>query len=821
MSEKEFSLDDILSDLKDELKANGISDITDEEIKKYSVEMKKYDTATLLDEVNATLTEQKHFPKIDDESKNEESDEDKQTSSILNDSKKIEYYNKDDVKEKVNASLEKNNKPEEKESTDTIDESNKNEKEKLIKEIKSMTTEELKKQEELEEQRLRDLMLSTAHIKYISLRKNREKLVKEFVLNPQYTTTQPIEVHEKSKQIIDEELKKAKDDSGNKKDKQEKFKINDIDYEKLGFGKESLDDEVPEEYTDDKQTGNIFNYLKSMQGSLAKRLISLGVISVLAIIMTLFTMGNKTSLISFIDKTQHPLNFCIANLVLLVGAIAFSYDTILEGIYSIFQKSITRNTIFSIAFIAMLGVNIGILFEPKAIQNNAVNLCVPLASICAFGSMLGRYLDAKRRLLNFSILANKDKRYAVSIMENQKMAEDFTKAALEDYPTLVYNKKTTFLSYFMDESFGSDESDRGAIRVLPIVAGLALITLVVSLVLKQDIFVGLGVFNGILLVGTGVLPFLMISLPLYDTAKKLVPNGGAVLSVESAEDYTGVNSITLDATQIFDGQDVTLYGIKTFSDAPIDKVILDATTVLKESNSILGNVFLNIINNREDYLEKCDSLLYEDGMGISAWIGNRRILIGSRELMKNHNIDVPTEDFENKFIARDRSLIYLSTGGELSAVFMIGLECNQEIKQLVSSLNNNDIVCIIRTVDPILTRTTLSKVFGLPEKAFRVIPSRLHKELAEISETTKPISATVCNDGTLRGYIYSLLFAKKLPKITQISLAINYVVMGLAILLFVAFTFLNGVNQLNNIVLCGYQIGFGMLCYIMQKFYKL
>ena len=34
MSEKEFSLDDILSDLKDELKANGISDITDEEIKK-------------------------------------------------------------------------------------------------------------------------------------------------------------------------------------------------------------------------------------------------------------------------------------------------------------------------------------------------------------------------------------------------------------------------------------------------------------------------------------------------------------------------------------------------------------------------------------------------------------------------------------------------------------------------------------------------------------------------------------------------------------------------------------------------------------------
>lgn len=815
MSKEEFSLDDILSDLKDELKANGISDITDEEIKKYSVEMKKYDTATLLDEVNATLTEQKHF-KQEEQDDDDLEDKENNINNRFDKSKEIEYYDKSN-KDEDREDVEEENVLNEEEVVKSEDD----EKSKLIKEIKSMTSEELKKQEEIEEQRLRELMLSTAHIKYISLRKNREKLVKEFVLNPQYTTTQPIEVHQQSKQVIDEELKKQEEKKEDTKT-QEKFKLEDIDYSNLDFETDDYDnEEIPDEYTKDEQTKSVLNYLQSMEKSLKGRLIGIGIIAILAIIMSIFTGISKTSIITFLDKTKNPLNFCIANLVLLVGMIGLSYDTILEGIYSIFRKTITRNTIFSIAFIAMLGVNIGILLEPTAVQNNAVNLYVPLAGVCAFGSMLGRLLDAKRRLLNFSIVSNKDKRYSVTIMENQKMAEDFTKAALEDYPTLVYNKKTKFLSHFMDESFGLDDSDRGAIRVLPIVAGLALVTLIISLVLKQDLYTALGVFNGILLSGTGILPFIMISLPLYNTAKKLVPNGGAVLSVESAEDYTDVNSITLDATQIFNGQDVTLYGIKTFSDITIDKVILDATSVLCESNSILGNVFLNIINNREDYLEKCDNLIYEDGMGISAWIGNRRILIGSRELMKNHNIEVPSEDFENKFIARDRSLVYLSVGGELSAVFMIGLECNQEIKELVSNLYDNDIVAIIRTVDPLLTRTTLAKVFDLPEKAFRVIPSRLHKELSEISETERPISATVCNDGSLKGYIYSLLFAKKLPKIIQFSLAINYVVMGLAILLFVAFTFLNGVNQLNNLVICGYQIGFAIICYVIQKFYKL
>lgn len=814
MSDKEFSLDDILSDLKEELKVNGINDITDEEIKKYSVEIRKYDTATLLDEVNATLTEQKDFTNEDNDNHSDENvniKENEQSSS--NDDYKI----KQNTDKKIDDT---------KDNTETEDEVVANEKEKLIEkqqlleEIKSVSSDEAKKRRKLEEKRLKELMLSDDHIKYISLRKNRERLVKEFVLNPQYTNTQPINVkveEESNKSLKEQSIKDKKDidddkkvDTKNKSNVEDfKMKIDDID---------ESNEEIPDEYTKDEQTKVISNYLDSMQKSLKGRLIALGIVTVLTILFSTLTLG-LGSIVSFFNKAENPLVFCITNLVLLLSIIGISYDTIIEGVYSIFQKTITRNTIFSISFIAIFAVNIAMLFTPSVVKNNSVNLYVPLASVCAFASMLGRFLDAKRRFFNFSILKNKDKRYNLTIMENQKMAEDFTKASLEDYPTLVYNKKTKFLSYFMEESFGCDESDRVAVRVLPIVLILSTITLIISLILKQDLFVALGAFNGILLSGTGVLPFLMVSLPLYDTAKKLVQNGGAVLSVESSEDYTDVNSITLDATQIFDGQAVTLYGIKTFSDTTIDKIILDATSVLCESNSILGNVFLNIINNREDYLEKCDNLIYEDGMGISAWIDNRRILIGSRELMKNHNIKVPPKDFENKFITKDKSLIYLSIAGQLSAVFRIGLECNHEIKKLVYSLYDNNIVSIIRTVDPIITRDTLAKVFGLPQNAFRVIPSRLHKELSEISQTEKPIQATVCNDGSLKGYIYSLLFAKKLPKVIQISLAINYVVMGLVILLFVAFTFLNGLNQLNSLVLCGYQLGLSIICYIIQKFY--
>ena len=47
---------------------------------------------------------------------------------------------------------------------------------------------------------------------------------------------------------------------------------------------------------------------------------------------------------------------------------------------------------------------------------------------------------------------------------------------------------------------------------------------------------------------------------------------------------------------------------------------------------MLANVFRQITGGDSKLLRPVDTLVYEDGMGISAWVDNKRVLIGSRDL---------------------------------------------------------------------------------------------------------------------------------------------------------------------------------------------
>lgn len=239
----------------------------------------------------------------------------------------------------------------------------------------------------------------------------------------------------------------------------------------------------------------------------------------------------------------------------------------------------------------------------------------------------------------------------------------------------------------------------------------------------------------------------MTSFPLYTTAKTLSRMGGAVLGGKAVEQFEGVNSLVLDAADLFYPKNITLYGIKTFSNTPIDHAILDATSVLCRTKSVLGCVFLKIIGNHTDYLSPVDSISYEDGMGISAWVNDRRILIGSRELMVHHGIDVPSKDYEDRYLEQNRNLVYLSASGELSGVFILGLGYSEDIRNMLIDLYNNNVLAVVRTVDPILTQEQLAKIFDLPLETFAVVPSRLSKELDASLEPAETAPALVCHNG--------------------------------------------------------------------------
>ena len=66
--------------------------------------------------------------------------------------------------------------------------------------------------------------------------------------------------------------------------------------------------------------------------------------------------------------------------------------------------------------------------------------------------------------------------------------------------------------------------------------------------------------------------------------------------------------------------------------------------------------------------------MYEDGMGLSAWVDGKRVLIGNSALMRHHEIYTLFCRLRGEIPRWRPELIYLSNSGELTAMFVVSYQ---------------------------------------------------------------------------------------------------------------------------------------------------
>ena len=544
------------------------------------------------------------------------------------------------------------------------------------------------------------------------------------------------------------------------------------------------------------------------------KLVGLAVVFLISLGFSLLGSSEGTPLDEF-----GPMVPCIAQLVCAVLGFGLALDRMKNGFVTLRPSKASRDSLISLAMVMVIVFSVVLLVvDPQALQASGVYLYVPVVLFELLFGAIGRLMEYRAIITNFKVVsapAQYDK-YSVTIEKNQSLAEDLVRpGGLEERAWMAESRKADFLTGFVKESLGNQFGDKTVKVTTPIFLILSLLAGVLSFFLG-DIYTAFTVFTGSLAVSAGAIGLFLTAFPLYTTAKTLSRMGGAVLGGRAMEQFEGVNSLVLDAADLFYPKNITLYGIKTFSNMPIDHAILDATSVLCRTKSVLGCVFLKIIGNHTNYLSPVDSISYEDGMGISAWVNDRRILIGSRELMIHHGIDVPSKDYENRYLEQNRNLVYLSASGELSGVFVLGLGYSEDIRNMLIDLYNNNVLAVVRTVDPILTQQRLAQIFDLPLETFAVVPSRLSKELDASLEPAQTAPALVCHNGRLASQIYSVLCAKVLGRPIHAGRWLYLISAGLGVALFVLFTLLGGVGQISNLFLCIYELISALLCLGVQ-----
>ncbi|MEG0570677.1 MAG: hypothetical protein RR497_03425, partial [Oscillospiraceae bacterium] len=426
--------------------------------------------------------------------------------------------------------------------------------------------------------------------------------------------------------------------------------------------------------------------------------------------------------------------------------------------------------------------------------------------------------------LNMKFLTNVENKYYVANIDDESISQNFTKGLLLEEPILVKNVKTNSLIDFVFESFKQDRSDFSSQKMLPFVGIAAIAIAFLATYLTKNVMWGIMALNGIFICAISFVSVILEVYPLFKYTKINNKYGAMIAGGDCVDAFGDTNSVLIDSYDLFDNDTVTLYGIKTFSGKRIDDAILDAASVICETKSILTDVFLDMIGNKKELLRTVDSVVYEDLMGMSAWVDDRRVLIGNRELMLNHGIDVPSKDYEERFLPKvsdDNEVIYLSSSGQLTAAFAVGLKVRSVNKNLIRLVQKNKIGIVLKTVDPVLTKEKLARLFNVDEELFKVLPSRLHKDYASQMNATKTAPASIANNGKVFGYLISILSAKKIKSVVNVGVVLQACLIVLAVFLYAIFAFLGSLAQLGNIEILVYMAVWLFVYFLIQKVIRL
>ena len=291
--------------------------------------------------------------------------------------------------------------------------------------------------------------------------------------------------------------------------------------------------------------------------------------------------------------------------------------------------------------------------------------------------------------------------------------------------------------------------------------------------------------------------------------KSLSKEGAQLTGFEAVDTFSEINGVTVDASELFPSDNVLLHNIKMFEKRRIDEAILDASSALCSFDGTIKNVFMKIIQGKMEILKKVENLVYEEGMGLSAWVDGKRVLIGNSALMRHHEIYTPSADYEAKYRTGGRELIYLSNSGELTAMFVVSYQPDPQIAQELYALERKGIGLIVRSTDPNLTAEKIAQVYDLPVEMVHVIPAKLHSDFDILTSPKDTASSGLSFTGGAASLFHGVTAAVSVKSAIAMGTVLQIVGILLGYGIMTVFTLLGAMQNVNGLAVVAFQLLWG------------
>ena len=550
--------------------------------------------------------------------------------------------------------------------------------------------------------------------------------------------------------------------------------------------------------------------LKSLRTSLRLRLLVTVIFGVMGLYLSLTASFTGLPTMSILSPTNQPMIYLVANMVLLLGAMVINYNTIAGGLGSLFTSP-SPDLLPALATVGALVQCGAFLAAPEKFATSNYTLFAGIAVLCLAGNTLGKGVTARMVAENFEMASAGFDHAAAYQVTSEELVKKVTDGLGEPRPQLIISRPTALVRGFLRQSFSEHRSDKAAKRLGIAALIIALACAGIAWYFSRELFTAISCFAGALCLCAPLSSTLVGALPAALMQGSAARVGAVVPGPSAVETLKNTNVVLVGARDLFPPSTVRLRGIKTFEKERIDLAILYAASILVEGCDTLRDIFLGVVEGRLDMLYPVENLTTEIGRGFTGWIDNNRVIVGNREMMKRHDIEIPSMDYENRYTGEDKRPIYLAVAGRLFGMFLVSYGPDEEMADTVEELRHGGISLLVKSSDFNITSDLVAECYGIDSSCVKVLSDSEVAALAPALSYLPESDGVMTHIGSFSSFIGGLRAAiaaagaEHAASVVQASAVILALVLGLLL------SVTTGLGSLSALAVLLYQLAWLIL----------
>lgn len=572
---------------------------------------------------------------------------------------------------------------------------------------------------------------------------------------------------------------------------------------------------IKREFFGSKDTQAVIDEFFNEKRKITARLVVLSVICVAMAIISAVAASGRGNFDMFGGEGSVYVAF---ELLLLAVCCIINYKSFIETVKN-FKPSLDLAIVIS-SVAGLLQIVFAFVFKDSV--ETSVHLFTAAAVIPMIFKAVGELIMCRNDLENFYVVSNEENRcYTVENIEDEAEAAEIARGLMLGEPEIKYSAKIGFPARFVELSREADITPSILKFSLLGVTAASLIIGIITLIIQKDILAGVTSFTGALLMGIPSAAGIIAAASLANANKKLRNDNTVINGYSAVENAVNSNGIIIDSADAFENGGCNIEGIKLYHKMRIDEAILYTASVVIESGGVLSEIFDGVIEGKRELLLPVETLAYEEKLGCSCWIHNHRVLVGNKELLKHHNVELPDDGLEEKFRAAGKNTLYLAIEGKIAAMFIVVYRADEITAHYIRALEKDGVSILFRTSDANITEAFLEHEFGLPKNVVKIINPVAGEMFTKIKNEEKERSdALLIHDGRAVTMLKVLHLAFGITQYVNASKTVQIIASVIGVLLVSALSFMSAVSQISVWQIILYQLIWGIVFYFLPAIKK-